>query len=68
MSVSYKRLWKQLIDKDMKKQDLAKAAGISVSSVSKITRGDNVNIDILVRICNALNCNIEDIMEIVREK
>lgn len=63
MAVSYKRLWKLLIDKDMKKRDLAKIADISASSISKLARGDNVNTDILVKICNALDCDIADIME-----
>ena len=63
--VSYKRLWKLLIDKDMKKKDLVKAAHISTYTVNKLNRGDNVNTDTLVKICSALNCAIEDIMEII---
>ena len=65
MAVSYKRLWKLLIDKDMKKKDLVKAAHISTYTVNKLNRGDNVNTDTLVKICSALNCAIEDIMEII---
>jgi len=65
MIVSYKRLWKLLIDKDMKKKDLVKAAHISTYTVNKLNRGDNVNTDTLVKICSALNCAIEDIMEII---
>jgi putative transcriptional regulator len=65
MEVSYKKLWKLLIDRDMKKQDLCKKAGVSTSSLAKLGRGENVNTAILVKICRALDCNVEDIMEIV---
>ena len=67
MTVSYKKLWKLLIDRDMKKKDLLTAAGISQSSLSKMGRNENVNTDILVKICKALNCEIGDIMEIVQD-
>lgn len=65
MVVSYKRLWKLLIDKDMKKKDLVKVAHISTYTINKLNRGDNVNTDTLVKICSALNCSIEDIMEVI---
>ena len=65
MIVSYKRLWKLLIDKEIKKKDLVKTAHISTYTVNKLNRGDNVNTDTLVKICSALNCAIEDIMEII---
>ncbi|NWO23220.1 helix-turn-helix domain-containing protein [Mogibacterium timidum] len=65
MEVSYKRLWKLLIDKDMKKKDLVKAAHISTYTINKLNRGDNVNTDTLVKICSALHCSIEDIMEVM---
>ena len=65
MAVSYKKLWKLLIDRDMKKKDLLAAAGISQSSLSKMGRNENVNTDILVKICKALSCDIGDIMEIL---
>lgn len=68
MAVSYKRLWKLLIDKDLKKKDLAELANISTYTISKLNRGDNVNTDTLVRICHALNCGLEDIMELVDDK
>lgn len=54
-----------LIDKDMKKKDLAEAANISSYTINKLNRGENVNTDTLVRICRALNCRIEDIMELI---
>ena len=67
MKVSYKRLWKLLIDKDMNKQDLMNAAGISPASIAKLGKGENITTDILLRICEALDCNLEDIMESVKE-
>lgn len=67
MAVSYKRLWKLLIDKDMRKKDLIEQAHISSYTVNKLNRGDNVNTDILVRICTALNCTFDDIVEVVAE-
>ncbi len=63
--VSYKKLWKLLIDRDMKKKDLMIAAGISATSMAKVTRGENVQINILVKICRALDCDFKDIVEIV---
>lgn len=67
MAVSYKKLWKLLIDRDMKKKDLREAAGISTSSMAKLGKNKNINTDILVKICKALNCDISDIMEIVED-
>ena len=67
MTVSYKKLWKLLIDKDMKKKDLREAAGISTSSMAKLGKNENVTTDVLVKICKALNCDISDIMEIEQD-
>ena len=67
MAVSYKRLWKLLIDKDMKKKDLAEKANVSNYTLGKMKNCENVTTDVLVRICKALDCAIEDIMEIVDE-
>ncbi|MBV4421061.1 MAG: helix-turn-helix transcriptional regulator [Clostridium sp.] len=64
MSISYKKLWKLLIDRDMKKKDLREAAGISTASMAKLGKNENVNTDILIKVCKALNCDISDIMEI----
>ncbi len=64
MAISYKKLWKLLIDKDMKKKDLQTLAGISSASITKLGKNENVNTDILEKICKALNCDIADIMEI----
>ena len=63
--VTYKKLWKLLIDKDMKKKDLAMLADVSLYTVQKLNRNENVNVDTLAKICVALNCSIEDIMEII---
>ena len=64
MHISYKKLWKLLIDRDMKKKDLCEAAGISHASVAKLGKNENVTTDVLVKICTALKCDISDIMEI----
>lgn len=63
-TVSYKKLWKLLIDKDMKRKDLREAAGISTASMAKLSRNENLTTDVLLRICVALKCDISDIMEI----
>ena len=65
MAISYKKLWKLMIDKDLKKKDLRQLAGISASSITKLGKNENVNTEILERICKALNCDISDIMEIL---
>ena len=65
MAISYKKLWKLLIDKDMNKSSLQKAAGVSWASIAKLNRGQNIGTDILAKICHALNCNIGDIMDIL---
>ena len=65
MAISYKKLWKLLIDKDMKKKDLAAQADISTYTINKLNRGDNVTTDVLVKICKSLNCTVDDIMEII---
>lgn len=67
MAVSYNKLWKLLIDKNMKKKELGEAAGISNSLIAKLGKNENVTVDVLVRICSALNCGIDDIMELVPE-
>lgn len=64
MGVSYKKLWKLLIDRDMKKKDLRDWAGISPSTIAKMGRNENINTEVLVKICSALHCDVGDIMEI----
>lgn len=65
MEVSYKKLWKVLIDKDMKKKDLQAAAGISWASVTKLSKGETVSMEVLMKVCKALECNIGDIMDLI---
>lgn len=65
MKVSYKKLWKILIDKDMKKKDLQSKAGISWASVTKLSKGENVSMDVLIKVCRALECDIGDIVELI---
>ena len=65
MEISYKKLWKLLIDKDLKKKDLLSVAGISWSSVTKLSKGETVSMEVLMKICKALECDIGDIMELI---
>ena len=65
MKISYNKLWKLLIDKDMKRKDLQEAAGISSASIAKLGRGDNITTDVRLKICETLNCKLEDIMETI---
>ena len=65
MALSYKKLWKLLIDKDMKKEDLRVAAGLTSTAIAKLGRNENVSTKVLLKICNVLDCDIADIMEIV---
>ena len=68
MTNSYKKLWKLLIDKDMKKKDLQKAAGISATSITKLGKNENVNTEIIEKICTALHCDVCDIMEMIDDQ
>lgn len=65
MAVSYKKLWKLLIDRDMKKKTLCEKAGISPATVTKMARGGHVTTEVLAKICIALECRVEDILELV---
>ena len=65
MGTSYKKLWKLLIDRDLQKKQLCKMANVSPASLTKMKNNGSVTTDVLVRICNALQCDISDIMEIV---
>ena len=65
---SYKKLWKLLIDRDMNKKKLAEASNISLSSLSKLAKGETVNVEILIKICNALECEMSDIMELIESE
>ena len=65
LKVSYNKLWKLLIDKKMKKIELKKTAKISGSNIGRLTRDENVTVDVLARICIALNCGFDDIVEVI---
>lgn len=65
--MSYKKLWKLLIDMGINKTELHEITGLSPSTIVKLTKGENVNTDVLVKICKALNCTVEDIVEYVPE-
>lgn len=65
MRISYNKLWKMLIDKNMTKMQLKDAAGISASSIAKLGKGANITTDVLLKICETLDCHIEDILETV---
>lgn len=68
MAVCYKKLWKMLIDKDMIKKDLRLQTGLSTSTMSKLSKDENVSMDIIEKICTVLNCDFGDIMEFVPDK
>ena len=67
MRISYNKLWKMLIDKGMNKHDLKELSGVSSASIAKLGKGDNITTDVLLRICEAMDCRIEDILETVRD-
>jgi DNA-binding Xre family transcriptional regulator len=68
MGASYKKLWKLLIDRDLLKGDLREMTKLSPTTMAKLGKGENVNTDVLLRICAALNCDISDIMEVMLDK
>lgn len=68
MALSYKPLFKLMLDRDLKKKDLCAIAGISTSSVTKLANNQHVNTEILEKICGSLNCKIEDIVEYAKDE
>lgn len=68
MRFSYNKLFKLLIDRNIKKKQLREMSGVSATSIAKLGKGGNVNTDVLLRICVALNCEVSDIMEIVNDE
>ena len=68
MRISYNKLWKMLIDKNMKKSDLKEKAGISSASLAKLGKGDNITTDVLLRICEGLDCDFADIMQVIPDE
>lgn len=67
MKVSYKKLFKLLIDKDKKKTEFAKKIGIGQNTLAKLSKNENVSMEVLIKICEGLNCKIEDVVEFVNE-
>ena len=67
LKISYKKLWHLLIDRGRNKQDLRRMTGISTASIAKLGKGENITTDILVKICEALDCDVTEIMELVDE-
>ena len=65
MDVSYNKFFKLLIDRKMKKKDICKLSGVGTSTMAKMAKDENVSLDVLVRICRALNCTIDDILDIL---
>ena len=68
MNVSYKKLWKLLIDKDMMKKDLQKEAGISWATLTKMSKGETVSTEVLMKVCKVLHCDVGDIVEFIDEE
>lgn len=67
MKVSYKKLWKMLIDRDLKKKDLMNMADISNYTLARLNKGENISTETVAKICKALNCGFDDIMDVVEE-
>lgn len=68
MGVSYKKLFKLMIDRDMKKKDLRELAGIGNSTMTKLANNENVTMEVIAKICNALECKMDDIVEIISDE
>lgn len=65
MTVSYKKLWKLLIDRDMMKKDLREKAGLTTNVIAKLGKNENVSTEVLCKICDALNCEVDDIVDFI---
>ena len=68
MAVSYKKLFKLLIDRDMKKKELKELSGIGNSTMTKLANNENVTVEVMAKICNALNCSMDDVIEILTDR
>ena len=68
MSISYKKLWHILLDKDLKKKDLAEMAGVSTYTINKLNRNEHVTVEVLAKICRALDCTMDDILEVLDDE
>ncbi len=67
MRISYNKLWKLLIDKEMNKNDLKELSGVSSSTIAKLGKGENLTTDVLIKICKYLDCKVEEIIETIKE-
>lgn len=67
MDVCYNKLFKLLIDRGLKKTEFAKLAGISANTLAKLSKNENVSMDVLIKICSALDCSLDDIVDILPE-
>lgn len=67
MGISYKKLWKLLIDKDMTKMDLRQATGVSTATIARMSKDEPVSMEVLMKICNVLNCNMGDVVDVINE-
>lgn len=67
-TITYKKLWKMLIDRNMSRTDLKKITGISTASIAKLGKGDNITTGVLIKVCEGLQCDLSDIMELVDEE
>ena len=68
MKISYKPLFRQMLERDMKKMDLLKAADISTSTLAKLGKNEPIKLEMLIKICSALHCRIEDVVEFVEDE
>lgn len=68
MAVSYRKLFKLLIDRDMKKKELKELSGIGNSTMTKLANNENVTVEVMAKICNALNCSMDDVIEILPDR
>ena len=68
MSISYKKLWHILLDRDLKKKDFAEMAGVSTYTINKLNRNENVTVEVLAKICRALDCTMDDILEVLDDE
>jgi len=66
--ICYNKLWKLLIDKGMNRKDLKRVSGISTTSIAKMGKGENITTDVILKICTALDCGTDDIMEVIEER
>ena len=67
MGISYKKLWKLLIDKDMTKMDLRRATGVSTATIARMSKDEPVSMEVLMKVCKVLHCNVGDVVDVINE-